>query len=169
MIEVFGLPPTSFVRNCIPMFTLVFATVLDMEFSPSLIGTGLHAEHIVLYTWIIYNPSLMPVSLILGLGIFQDCITGLTLGTSSIILVCFYGLTIYNRQHFNQHAFWIVWLGFASIEVFIQGLTWICAIFLVAGTIDGLVFAKQTLLTIGTYPLIGWLILKIHNRLHVGY
>lgn len=167
MIEVFGLPRPSTLRNCVPVLTMICAAFLDMEFFSPLLGIGLHSEHMVLYTWLIYYPSLIPLSFLVILGILQDCIAGFMLGTSVILLLGFYGLVIYNRHHFNQHPFWLLWLGFAGVEGTIQLLAWLFALLEFPGSTGGLMFIKQTCLTVICYPLIGWLILKLHSKIHV--
>ncbi len=167
MIEVFGLPRTPVFKNCVPVITLIMAAFLDMEAFSPLIGIGLHSEHMVLYTWLIYYPSLVPLSLLVLLGLLQDCISGLTLGTSITILISIYGLVIYNRHHFNQHPFWILWLGFACVEMTVQLLAWIFALIELRESTGGLIFIAQTCISIVCYPLIGWLILRLHSKIHV--
>ncbi|MEN8235930.1 MAG: hypothetical protein ABFQ95_00040 [Pseudomonadota bacterium] len=168
MIEVFGIPQTSILKNCIPSLTLTFATIFDIAFSPPLVGIGLHSEHMVLYTWLIFYPSLVPLSVLVAVGLLQDCTAGLTLGASVILLMGFYSLTIYNRHHFNQHSFWILWLGFAGIEISVQLLAWLLAFIKFPDSSGEIMFVQQTLITVACYPLIGWMILKIHSKLHIS-
>ncbi len=156
---------TKILRDLVPIMSFIAAWLLDITLVPSLLSSRLHIDHMVLYTWLIYHPSLVSIPLLLVVAIIQDSIFGQPLGFSAILIFFFYGMSIYQRHHFNQHPFFVLWLGFLGIECLSQALAWILGMSFAHTYIEIIPVVGQTLMTVCCYPLLAVIILPIHQRL----
>lgn len=111
-----------------------------------------------IYHWTIYRPDLMPAAAVFVLGLLHDALTGLPLGSSTLVFLLVYGSVLSQRRFFIGKSFFIHWLGFAMV-----GALATLALWLTVSALSGhLVLARggffQYLSTLGCFPVLSWVL-----------
>lgn len=115
---------------------------------------------IAVFYWTLYRPDLMPAVCVFFIGLLQDVLCGLPLGVGAGVLVCVHAAVDTQRAFFIGKSFGVVWLGFAVVAGIALMLQWliVCAWYGTLVTPDRSFF--QALTTIGTFPLVSWVLLR---------
>ena len=147
ILLLFGLAPTK-----IPGFSYVVPIY-------SIIGV---------YYWSMYKPELFSYGSGFSLGLFEDLLIGLPLGSSSLVIL-FIQWVIFNQQKlFADDSFvsdWIVFCFISSVALIVKWiLIFILSEISFTSFVD-LVFVY--LLTIFIYPLIALVFTKVRNWMFV--
>ena len=116
-----------------------------------------------IFHWGMYRPELMPGFGVFLLGVLQDTLLGTPIGLHSIIYLGVYGAVTFQHGFFHDKSFAVIWMVFSLVAGggILAGLVLVS---LVQGGIvaPGAAFF-QYLLTVGFFPVISWLLSKIHR------
>ena len=110
------------------------------------------------YHWSIYAPELMPTSAVFAIGVLFDALSGAPLGVNAVVFLTVYGIVSSQRRFLFGKSFLIVWLGFAVVAAAAGGLGWTLASLYYLSPLALEAFAIQGAITIGMFPLLGWLL-----------
>jgi rod shape-determining protein MreD len=91
---------------------LVLFSSADLHL-PSLLQVFPQLGVMAVFYWGIYWPRLMPYWLVLAVGLLQDTLYGLPLGTFAIANTLLLGVLIMFRRYFVNATFFALWLSFA--------------------------------------------------------
>ena len=149
----------------IPMITFAGSLFLTTFLFPSLGNPAPLFPLMILYTWLINRPKLMPPVLVLGLGLLQDFLSFTPLGYTSFIFLCVYWLILTQRHLFLGKPFLMMWAGFAAIVPFVQLTKWLILIILLHHNIDLHPMVYQTLASVLIYPLIASGLMVLHRTI----
>ena len=142
--------------------TLIF---LLLDFVPTYIPKYSEIAPILplisIYHWAIYKPSLLPGWLIFIFGILYDSLLGTPLGLHSLIFLSVYLVVLFQRRFIIGKSFLIYWLGYAIIcsGAAFEGWFLLSLWHLSLIGIEAIFF--QTMLSLGIFPIISWLTLKV--------
>lgn len=112
------------------------------------------------YHWAVFRPDLMPASAVLVIGILADALSGAPVGVYAIVFLAVYGAVVSQRRFLAGKTFAIVWLGFALIAAGASTLAWLFVSMLEASLVAPRAALFQYMLTLGTFPLVAWLLLR---------
>lgn len=110
------------------------------------------------YHWTIYRPDLLPPSLLFGIGLAEDLLTGGPVGVTPLLLLLTRAAVLKYRRYFVNRGFIFVWAGFtvlAAIGLF--GL-WAVHCVLDLAMIDFRSTLFRTVLTIAGFPAASFLV-----------
>ncbi len=144
---------------CLSIFALMVVGVVPLHI-PSLPSIAPALPLIAVFYWTLYRPDLVPASAMFAAGLLQDILFGLPLGMSACTLVLVHAVVTTQHRFFLGRSFGIVWLGFSLVAAGAMALTWLitCAYNATLVPLDAVAF--QTLMTIGFYPVLCWLLLR---------
>ncbi len=118
------------------------------------------------YFWSIYRPDLLGYGATFGIGVLEDLLAGTPLGSGALILLLCQRVVFHQQKFFNNKPFGIIWLAFAVVATGAGLLRWICVGLAAASGFTPIgQMLTATLMTIGLYPVIGWLLAKAHMKL----
>jgi rod shape-determining protein MreD len=120
---------------------------------------------ISVFYWSLYRPDLMPPLAAFAVGLFEDILSGTTIGVSAATFVLVHAAVHAQRRFFLGKTFLIVWLGFALIAVSAFALQWLVTSLVYGMLIESAALLTRVLITIGCYPAVAWLLLKCHVSL----
>jgi rod shape-determining protein MreD len=75
-------------------------------------------ESLILFYWTIHNPRVVSKSFLIILGIYQDLLTGLPLGLSSLCYIIMNYALLSQRRYFIKSPFNVTWIGFFIFNLF---------------------------------------------------
>jgi len=117
-----------------------------------------------IYYWSIVRPDLMPPTAAFLLGLLQDLLTGMPLGTGALIMVITQWTMRGQQRFLMNRPFFLIWAAFAPVV-------------LIAGLVDWIVYAIYTLhiapvdgalarMMLGfiLFPVVAWLLLIPAHR-----
>jgi rod shape-determining protein MreD len=108
----------------------------------------------MLYFWAIHNPLLIPLSLIFTLGLLQDALSGVYMGTNPLIYTLSWIFLVDQRRFLFNKSFYMTWAIFAFMTLIISFIKWLLLKATNYETLDSFLFFLQVLMTIITAPLI---------------
>ena len=116
-----------------------------------------------IFYWGMYRPELMPQSIIFLLGVLQDVFLGTPLGLHSLIYLGVHGAVTFQRGFFYDKSFFVIWLVFAMVSggAMVLGLVLLSFVNM-SFVAPGAAFF-QYLLTLGFFPVISWLLSRLHR------
>lgn len=120
---------------------------------------------ISVFYWSLYRPDLMPALAAFTVGILDDTFSGTTIGVSAAVFVLAHAAVNAQRRFFLGKPFAIVWLGFALIAFGAFALSWLLTSMFVGTMIDVPAVIARSMITIGCFPAIAWLLLRCHMAL----
>lgn len=111
-------------------------------------------EVIFIYYWCNFRPNAIPTWFVFLLGVIQDSLYGMPLGTSSFTNLVLQGFIISQRRIIAKKPFMVVWIGFILTSLFTEIFKWglACLIFDYIFSIEYLVV--EWLLTVAIYAWI---------------
>lgn len=117
------------------------------------------------YHWTIYRPDLLPPSVLFGVGLAEDLLTGGPVGVTPLLLLVARGVVLNYRRYFVNRGFAFVWAGFTVLAaggmLFLWGVH--CALDLTILDFRSTLF--RTVLTIASFPAASFLIGRAQRAL----
>ncbi len=105
----------------------------------------------------------MPLSLVFIIGVGQDFLIAAPIGVHSFIFVICYWIVFTQRRFLMGKSFFVLWWGLIMTALLAAALEWLC--FSIMNTqlmpVEPVLF--RALLTAAVFPLIAWLLIKVHR------
>ena len=140
---------------------LVFASYFPKRFNGFSDFVPLFAV-IAVYYWGLFRPTLLPNWFLFVIGLLQDALSGMALGTSSLIFIVFRLVVMSQRRVFSREQFWAMWLGFALMSVAVFFGYWLISSFVFQAFIPLSSGVIQWAITSAIYPLIHMLFNRMY-------
>ncbi len=155
-----------------------FLLVLISLFPERLVVSGQWMPHwvmISLYFCALFRRSSFPLWLVFAIGLVQDAITGLPLGSTSFVYLGFFVAIMLRRRYLVQKSFIPLWFGFALIALFAAALQWLVLSLYHMTALPFTAAAIQWAVTVCIYPLLHiilsrWLllVLSLQTKEHIS-
>jgi rod shape-determining protein MreD len=110
-----------------------------------------------IYYWGIYRPDLLPASVAFMIGVINDIIAGMPLGVTPLIYLLVQGMTASQRRFFLGKPFLVSWWCFALVAAGAILVEWALVSMIFDHMLDLSAVFFEFLLTVFSYPLLGWL------------
>ena len=126
---------------------------------PGLAGFSPMFALIAVYFWSIYQPDLFGYGSAFVIGVMEDILLGLPLGTGALVLLVVRAVVMSQQKFFYNKPFVITWVAFVSVAFGAALVRWATVSLL--GETDVIAFGPvfgAFLMTVSIYPLIGWLL-----------
>lgn len=111
-----------------------------------------------IYYWVVFRPDLMPLWATFLIGLVQDLLTGVPLGTGIMMLLILHLAVMGQRRIFTNASFAMLWVIFALLAALVFALGWILAAVLLPMTPSQEPVILQYALTVASYPCLAWLL-----------
>lgn len=154
-------------RGLLPLATAIVALMADVMPLPRPGPEGLNtfATLCVVYFWSLYRPDLLTSAKTFLVGLVYDALTGLPLGLTSLALLLVRHLMVVQQRYFLARSFPVIWCCFVLLAPAVELIRW-----LLVSLWWGHLFAWrpplfEMLLTIGLYPLVSWLLGRLHSQI----
>jgi len=118
-----------------------------------------------IYHWTLYRPDLLPFVAVFAAGLLLDMLTAAPLGISSLVLLLAYALALSQREHLLMRRFTVVWVGFLVLSAAAAALQWVVASLFYGMLLDVRAFLFQGVLTVATYPVVSYLLVRVQRSL----
>jgi rod shape-determining protein MreD len=115
------------------------------------------------YYWTIYQPELLPPIVVFACGLVLDLLTGTPLGVSSLLLLLSRTIVVTQRRFFVNRLFPFVWGGFTLLAATAIGFLWLLGSALQGAMLDMRASALQWVLTVASFPAIGYLLMRLQR------
>jgi len=151
-------------RQLIPFaltVALVMCNVIPLRV-PGLEAVAPSLSLISVFYWSLYRPDLMPAAAVFVIGLLEDTFTGATIGVSAAVFVLVHAAVDAQRRFFLGKPFAIVWIGFTLIAFAAFALSWVLTSMVFAVLIDVPALIARTLVTVGCFPAVAWVLLRCH-------
>lgn len=76
------------------------------------------------YYWALQRPAVMPNSLVFGIGLLHDVLTGGILGLTAVLLLLFRSAVISQRKFLTGKPLFVYWCGFVMAALVFGGAEW---------------------------------------------
>jgi len=152
-------------RNLFPL-GLALTALLVGAMPLYLPGYGMVAPNLtlmVVFYWAIYRPDLFPAAVAFAIGLVQDALMGTPMGLNALVLLAVYGVVTTQRRFFQGKSFAVIWSAFLFVAFAAGFLGWLVMVAFGAALIDPMPGIFAALLTIVIYPLVTWLLARIHH------
>lgn len=117
------------------------------------------------YHWTAYRPDLMPAAAVFAIGLFQDIVGGGPLGLYAAVFLLVHGGIVSQARFFVGKGFVVLWIGFALMLAGASLFAWVAAMLFNATLVHPRSLVYQYLLTLGAYPILSLLFLRLHSSL----
>ncbi|MHA1536868.1 MAG: rod shape-determining protein MreD [Alphaproteobacteria bacterium] len=115
------------------------------------------------YYWSLYRPELLPPLPVFAIGLLVDSLSGVPLGVNALLLLAVCAFVRSQRQLLEPRGFILHWFAFLIVVALFEGLRWLL-MSLVGGGIVGLAApAYRAGLAVALYPILSWLLLRVHH------
>ena len=112
-----------------------------------------------IYHWAIYRSELLPAYAVFFIGLLQDALSGAPIGVHAAVYLAVYGTVLSQHRFFFGKSFLIVWLGFGLIAAVASLAGWLLVSAWNVTIVEPKAVVFQYLVTIGFFPVVGWLFL----------
>ncbi len=144
----FGLTLILVIISMVPMHVPGYARVVPLF------------SLMAVYHWTVFRPELMPAFAVFVIGLLQDILSGAPIGVHALVFLVVYGLVLSQRRFLVGKSFTVVWLGFSLVASGAAVLSWALVSAYDVTLVDPKPVFFQYLMTLGTFPLLGWLLLR---------
>jgi rod shape-determining protein MreD len=144
------------------VFLLLILSVLPFRIPDYATVTPLFALAGIYY-WTIYHPELLPPVVVFFAGLMLDLLSGMPLGVSSLLLLLARSVVEGNRRFFVNRLFPFVWGGFTLLAAAAIALLWLIGGMLEGAMLDMRAAALQWVLTVASFPAIGYLLMRVQR------
>lgn len=157
--------------RCLVPGGLTLVLVL-MSVAPSSLPGFVHVVPMVVlisvYYWTVTRPGAIGYLVAFLLGIVEDALTGVPMGTNAAILLLLQALIASQYRFFLGRSFWVNWWGFFFVVIGASVLKWgiVSAVYLHPMDVQALAFCA--LLTVAIYPLFAWIFGWIAHLVYRG-
>jgi rod shape-determining protein MreD len=118
-----------------------------------------------IYHWTLYRPDLLPFGAVFAVGLLLDMLTGAPLGISSLVLLLAHALVLTQREHLLMRRFTVVWVGFLVVAAAAAVVQWVVVSLFYGMLLDVRAFLFQGVLTVATYPVVSYLLVRVQRTL----
>ena len=116
------------------------------------------------YYWSVYKPDLFSYGSGFSLGLIEDILFGLALGSSSLTILAFQWVIFNQQKLFSDDSFKNTWLAFSLICFAALILKWVIISILSETSFSSLIDLLFTyILTLAFYPFSAWVFTKVRN------
>lgn len=112
------------------------------------------------YYWAVFRPDLLPLWATFLIGLVQDLLTGVPLGTGIMMLLVVHLAVMGQRRVFTNSTFPMLWVIFALFSAIAYTLGWGLAALLMPMVPSGDPVMLQYALTVASYPCLAWLLAR---------
>ena len=155
------------INRLMPMLTTVvcvFVSVVPAHL-PAFTAVTPAFALMAIYHWTLYRPDLLPFVAVFAVGLLLDMLTGAPLGISSLVLLLAYALVLSQREHLLMRRFSVVWVGFLAVTAAAAVLQWAVVSLFYGMLLDVRAFLFQGVLTVATYPVVSYLLVRVQRTL----
>ncbi len=149
----FGLTLIMVIVSMVPMHVPEYARVVPL------------LSLMAIYHWAVFRPELLPAFAVFVIGLLQDILSGTPVGVHALVFLIVYGLILSQRRFLAGKSFAVVWLGFSLVASGAAVLSWILVSAYNVVLVDPRPVFFQYLMTLGTFPLLGWFLLRWQNAI----
>ena len=149
----FGLTLIMVIVSMVPMHVPEYARVVPL------------LSLMAIYHWAVFRPELLPAFAVFVIGLLQDILSGTPIGVHALVFLIVYGLVLSQRRFLAGKSFAVVWLGFSLVASGAAVLSWILVSAYNVVLVDPRPVFFQYLMTLGTFPLLGWFLLRWQNAI----
>ncbi|MBI1206325.1 MAG: rod shape-determining protein MreD [Azospirillum sp.] len=115
------------------------------------------------YYWAIHRPDLLRPSVAFAIGLLNDLLSGDPLGLSALVLVLVLLVVISQRGFFLANSFLLLWWGFTLIVLGAAVVRWTVISLLLGDVVPADAPLFQALLTLALFPVVAWLLIRVHR------
>jgi rod shape-determining protein MreD len=154
----------AFVRHQLPVMAtllLVLVSVIPSH-TPGLSQIGPMMSLISVYYWAVYRPDLLGYGAVFAVGLLEDTIAGTPLGVGSLMLLLVHGVVVTQYKFFHGKSFTVTWWAFVVVAAFASLVKWLCLSALQGTFVSAQAPFYAYLMTVALYPVIGWLLVRLH-------
>lgn len=152
-------------RNLLPFAVTILAMLVGMVPLP-LPGYTMVTVPLMLmslFYWVIHRPDLLRPVVVFIVGLLQDLIGGTPIGMTPMVLMLAYWLLITQRRFFLGRSFLMLWIGFALVATGAAAVQWAVFALMTASLLDARPVLVQALLGVALFPLMAWLLQRLHR------
>lgn len=120
---------------------------------------------IAVFFWVVHRPELMPAWAVFLIGLFQDLVSGGSLGVGILALLMVHVIVDTQRRYFARASFQGLWVAFAVIAAAAMYFMWILNCLLQDAWVAAYPAFFQFLTTVAVYPCVAWLFAKAQGVL----
>ena len=113
-----------------------------------------------IYYWSIYRPDLLPVHAAFILGLLLDIVSATPIGVNALIFVMLHGFVSSRRRFFLGKGFLVTCWAFSVIGGAAIGLSWLLVSALTGHWMDMQPVLFVYFLTVASYPVFGWFLIR---------
>jgi len=117
------------------------------------------------YHWTIYRPDLLPPSVLFGVGLVEDLLTGGPVGVTPLLLLVARAAVLKYRRLFVNRGFAFVWSGFTVLAGIGLLAMWAVHCGLDFAVLDFRSTLFRTVLTIASFPAASFLVGRTQRAL----
>lgn len=118
---------------------------------------------IAVYYWSLYRPELLPPVAVFAIGFLVDSLSGTPLGVNALLLLAVSAFVRSQRQLLEPRGFVLHWFAFLIVVALFESLRWALMSMLGGGLVGLGPPAYRAGLAVALYPLISWLLLRVHR------
>lgn len=156
-----------YLQRILPLLTsilLVLISYIPMDFS--LVNNIRPAIGMIcVYFWMIHRPDLFNLLSVYILGLFDDIISSVPMGSNIFALLVLYLLVNNLQRFFNGKPFIITWYGFATLSLATFFLKWLIVSIYYGQFLPVSIAFFSYLVTIAFYPFISLINAFVQNTL----
>lgn len=154
-------------RRVVPvgLTVLLMLFALTPMYVPGLADISPMFTLMAVYFWSIYRPDLLGYGPAFAIGVFEDLLMGTPLGSGALILLLCQRIVLHQQKFFNSKPFAVTWFAFALVALGASVIRWLCVGLVSSGgfvPINGLI--ASYLISVALYPVIAWLLAKVHLK-----
>ncbi|WP_142847273.1 rod shape-determining protein MreD [Telmatospirillum sp. J64-1] len=150
-------------RHLLPVGLTLFLLLMTLVPSrvPGMSGLMPALVLMAVFYWAIYRPDLLPAHGAFLIGLLQDVVDGTPIGVTALVLLLVHGVAASQRRFFLGNTFIVAWWGFALVAAVASLLTWgLVGVLHGWGQPRAVLF--QYLMTLATYPVVSWILARLH-------
>lgn len=150
------------VRSMTPfLLTLAFVVLAQVPLHiPGFAQVAPILPLMAVYHWTIYRPDLLPSVAAFFAGLLHDALSGMPFGVSASVFVIVHMVVMSQQVFFQGKSFPVIWLGFSLVASGAMVLTWLlnALFFAVISSVEAAFV--QYLVTVGSFPVLAWLLTR---------
>jgi rod shape-determining protein MreD len=123
---------------------------------------------IALFYWTVHRPDLLKPWHACMLGLFDDILSGTSLGVNALVLTLVHWAVTSQHTFFRGKSFGVVWLAFSLLAPCAIVATALLSLVAARAIIDPMIVLVQVLLTIALYPPLAWLLGRAQRLFMAG-
>ena len=139
------------------MILAIFASVIPLRI-PGYAALAPAFTLMAAYHWTIYRPDLLPPSILFGIGLAEDLLTGGPVGVTPLLLLVARAGVLRYRRYFVNRGFIFVWAGFTVLAAIGMFGLWAVHCVLDLTMLDFRSTLFRTVLTIAAFPAASFLV-----------